>query len=141
MVEAHAAAIAQRGGDVIEALTRAGVALSIHDGGAGLSLHVALAGLDPVSEFRFDAGGLALLPRPEQRAAVVRALVALAQGWGARVVADGVDDLGTLAWLNELGCDGAQGLACGKSLPAEQVRAWCAGHPSRSTHHLPSVDH
>ena len=141
MVEAHAAAIAQRGGDVIEALTRAGVALSIHDGGAGLSLHVALAGLDPVSEFRFDVGGLALLPRLEQRAAVVRAVVALARGWGARVVADRVDDLGTLAWLGELGCDGAQGLACGKGMPAEQVRAWCAGHPSRSAHSQPSVDH
>jgi EAL domain-containing protein (putative c-di-GMP-specific phosphodiesterase class I) len=132
MVEAHAAAIAQRGGDVIEALTRAGVALSIHDGGSGLSLHVALAGLDPVSEFRFDVGALSLLPRMEQRAAVVRALMALARGWGARVVADGVDDLGTLAWLGELGCDGAQGNANGKAMPAEQVRAWCAGHQGRS---------
>jgi EAL domain-containing protein (putative c-di-GMP-specific phosphodiesterase class I) len=132
MVEAHAAAIAQRGGDVIEALTQAGVALAIHDGGSGLSLHVALAGLDPVSEFRFDVGALSLLPRMEQRAAVVRALMALARGWGARVVADGVDDLGTLAWLGELGCDGAQGNASGKAMPAEQVRAWCAGHQGRS---------
>ena len=141
MVEAYAAAIAQRGGDVIEALTQAGVALAIHDGGAGLSLHVALAGLDPVSEFRFDVGGLALLPRTEQRAAVVRALVALARGWGARVVADGVDDLGTLAWLGELGCDGAQGLACGKGMPAEQVRAWCAGHTGRTEQTHPPIGH
>jgi EAL domain-containing protein (putative c-di-GMP-specific phosphodiesterase class I) len=132
MVEAHAAAIAQRGGDVIEALTRAGVALAILDGGSGLSLHVALAGLDPVSEFKFDVGTLSLLPRMEQRAAVVHALMALAQGWGARVVADGVDDLGTLAWLGDLGCDGAQGNACGKAMPAEQVRAWCAERPLTS---------
>jgi len=129
MVEAQTAAIAQRGGDVIEALTRAGVALALHDGRSGLNLHVALAGLDPVAEFRFDAAALGLLPRLEQRTAVVRAALALARGWNARVVADGVDDLDTLAWLGELGCDGAQGAACGKVMPAEQVLAWCAGHP------------
>jgi EAL domain-containing protein (putative c-di-GMP-specific phosphodiesterase class I) len=139
MVEANAAAIAQRGGDVIETLTQAGVALSLHDGGSGLSLHVALAGLDPVSEFRFDVGALSLLPRMEQRAAIVRALATLARGWGARLVADGVDDLGTLAWLGELGCDGAQGNACGKRMPAEQVRAWCAGHRGLSVLTHPPV--
>lgn len=140
MVEAHAAAIAQRGGDVIEALTRAGVALAIVDSGSGLSLHVVLAGLDPVSEFKFDVGTLSLLPRMEQRTAVVRALMALARGWGARVVAEGADDLGTLAWLGELGCDGAQGNASGKAMPAEQVRAWCAGHQGRSVLTHPPTD-
>lgn len=137
LVEAQAAAIAQRGGDVLEALSRAGVGLAIQDGGSGLSLHVALAGLDPVAEFKFDVRALSLLPRMEQRAAVVRALMALARGWGARVVADGVDDLGTLAWLGELGCDGAQGHASGKSMPADQVRAWCAGHTDRPHSHPP----
>ena len=89
LVEAQAAAIAQRGGDVLEALSQAGVGLSIQDGGSGLSLHVALAGLDPVGEFKLDVRALSLLPRMEQRTAVVRALMALARGWGARVVADG----------------------------------------------------
>ena len=131
LVEAQAAAIAQRGGDVLEALSHAGVALALQDGGSGLSLHVALAGLDPVAEFKFDVQSLSLLPRMDQRTGVVRALAALARGWGARVVADGVDDLGTLAWLGELGCDAAQGHASGKAMPAEQVRAWCAGHADR----------
>lgn len=139
MVEAQAAAVAQRGGDVIEALTRAGVALALDDGGSGLNLHVALAGLDPVAEFRFDAAALGLLPRPEQRTAVVRSILALARGWNARVVADGVDDLDTLAWLGELGCDGAQGAACGKVMPAEQVLAWCAGHTGSTRAHSPPV--
>ena len=139
MVEAHAAAIAQRGGDVIEALSRAGVALALNDGGSGLNLHVALAGLDPVAEFKFDVAALGLLPRPEQRKAVVRAILALARGWNARVVADGVDDLDTLGWLGELGCDGAQGTACGKVMPAEQVHAWCAGHPGSTRTPSPSI--
>lgn len=139
MVEAQAAAIAQRGGDVIEALSRAGVALALNDGGSGLNLHVALAGLDPVAEFKFDVGALSLLPRPEQRTAIVRAVLAMARGWNARVVADGVDDLDTLAWLGEMGCDGAQGTACGKVMPAEQVLAWCAGHPGSTRAHAPPV--
>jgi len=131
MVEAHAAAIAQRGGEVIEALTRAGVALVINDGGSGLALHMALAGLDPVAEVKFDVATLDLLPRTEQRAAVVRALIALARGWNARVVADSVDDLSTLAWLRELGCDSATGAACGQAMQADQVRAWYTSHPDR----------
>jgi EAL domain-containing protein (putative c-di-GMP-specific phosphodiesterase class I) len=133
MVEAHAAALAQRGGEAIEVLTRAGVALVINDGRSGLGLHVALAGLDPMAELKFDVGALDLLPRHDQRAAVVRAWIALAAGWNARVVADGVDDLATLAWLGDLGCDGAQGSACGKAMPAEQVKAWCAGHQGQPT--------
>ena len=92
-----------------------------------------------MAEFRFDAAALGLLPRPEQRTAVVRSILALARGWNARVVADGVDDLDTLAWLGELGCDGAQGAACGKVMPAEQVLAWCAGHTGSTRAHSPPV--
>lgn len=127
VIEVHSAAIAQRGGDLVDALAGTGVALALDDAQSGLSLHLALAGIESVAELKFDARGLAQLPRPEQRAAVVRAQVALARGWGARVVAAQVDDLATLAWLGELGCDGAQGSACGRPLPAEQVPGWCAG--------------
>ncbi len=128
MIEVQSAAIAQRGGALVDALAGTGVALALDDAQSGLSLHLALAGIESVAELKLDARGLAQLPRPEQRAAVVRAQVALARGWGARVVAAQVDDLATLAWLGELGCDGAQGGACGRPLPAEQVPGWCAGH-------------
>ncbi|MFM2055395.1 MAG: hypothetical protein RL456_3432 [Pseudomonadota bacterium] len=137
LFEAHAAALAQRGGRVAEALIGGGAPLALHDGGSGLSLHLALAGIEPVAEFRIDAAALQTLPRTEQRAGVVRAMLALARGWGARLVAEGVDDLATLAWLGELGCDAAQGLACGRPMPAEQVPPWCdgrqrpAGEPAR----------
>jgi EAL domain-containing protein (putative c-di-GMP-specific phosphodiesterase class I)/GGDEF domain-containing protein len=126
MIEAHAAAIAQHGGAFIDALAGTGLALALNDAQAGLSLHLALAGIEPVAELKFDARVLDGLPRPEQRAAIVRAQVALARGWGARVVADHVDDPTTLAWLGEQGCDGVQGLASGRPLPADQVPGWCA---------------
>ena len=126
-VEARSAAIMQRGAEVIEALSAAGVPLSIDDEGDGLALHLAMAAPAAVAELKFDAGALGLLRSEAQRAAVVRALVALAQGWQARVVATGVDDLVTRAWLAELGCDAAHGQACGRELPADQVPAWCAG--------------
>lgn len=127
-VEAHAAAIAQRGSLAIDALCAAGVGLVVDDGQTGLSLHLALAGIESVTAFKVSTASLTALPRAEQRAAVVRSLVALARGWNARLIADGVDDLTTLAWLGELGCDEAEGSACGRAMPAEQVHAWCAGH-------------
>lgn len=126
-VEARSAAIMQRGAEVIEALSSAGVPLSIDDEGDGMALHLAMAAPASVAELKFDSTSLGLLRSEAQRIAVVRALVALAQGWQARVVATGVDDLLTRAWLAELGCDAAQGPACGRELPADQVPAWCAG--------------
>ncbi|MGR6805842.1 EAL domain-containing protein [Sphaerotilus natans] len=126
-VEARSAAIMQRGAEVIEALSSAGVPLSIDDEGDGMALHLAMAAPASVAELKFDSTSLGLLRSEAQRIAVVRALVALARGWQARVVATGVDDLLTRAWLAELGCDAAQGPACGRELPADQVPAWCAG--------------
>lgn len=126
-VEARSAAIMQRGAEVIEALSNAGVPLSIDDEGDGMALHLAMAAPASVAELKFDSTSLGLLRSEAQRIAVVRALVALARGWQARVVATGVDDLLTRAWLAELGCDAAQGPACGRELPADQVPAWCAG--------------
>ncbi|MFM2341897.1 MAG: hypothetical protein RLZZ592_1550 [Pseudomonadota bacterium] len=125
-IEARSAAIMQRGAEVIEALTSAGMPLSIDDEGDGMALHLALAAPAAVAELKFDAGALGLLRDEAQRTAVVRSVVALAQGWKARVVVSGVDDLGLRAWLTELGCDAAQGYACGHELPAEQVPAWFA---------------
>lgn len=126
-VEARSAAIMQRGAEVIEVLSNAGVPLSIDDEGDGMALHLAMAAPASVAELKFDSTSLGLLRSEAQRIAVVRALVALARGWQARVVATGVDDLLTRAWLAELGCDAAQGPACGRELPADQVPAWCAG--------------
>ncbi|MFM2345754.1 MAG: hypothetical protein RL654_507 [Pseudomonadota bacterium] len=126
-VEARSAAIMQRGAEAIEALSSAGVPLSIDDEGDGMALHLAMAAPASVAELKFDSTSLGLLRSEAQRIAVVRALVALARGWQARVVATGVDDLLTRAWLAELGCDAAQGPACGRELPADQVPAWCAG--------------
>jgi len=126
-VEARSAAIMQRGAEVIEALSNAGVPLSIDDEGDGMALHLAMAAPASVAELKFDSTSLGLLRSEAQRISVVRALVALARGWQARVVATGVDDLLTRAWLADLGCDAAQGPACGRELPADQVPAWCAG--------------
>jgi EAL domain-containing protein (putative c-di-GMP-specific phosphodiesterase class I) len=91
-----------------------------------MALHLAMAAPAAVAELKFDAGALSLLRDETQRTAVVRSMVALAHGWQARVVASGVDDLGTRAWLTGLGCDAAQGHACGHELPADQVPAWYA---------------
>ncbi|MEY8879301.1 MAG: EAL domain-containing protein [Leptothrix sp. (in: b-proteobacteria)] len=63
---------------------------------------------------------------PDRGAAVLRSLVTLAQGLGAEVVAKGVEDAGTAAWLQRMGCHAAQGYAWSRALPAEQVRGWVA---------------
>ena len=104
-----------------------------------MALHLAMAAPASVAELKFDSTSLGLLRSEAQRIAVVRALVALAQGWQARVVATGVDDLLTRAWLAELGCDAAQGppadancppIRC-PGAPAARGRRACRRTPTR----------
>ena len=52
-------------------------------------------------------------------ASIVRSTVDLARSLGMRVMAEGVEDAGTLDALRLLGCDGAQGYFLGEPMAAE----------------------
>ena len=52
---------------------------------------------------------------------VVKAIVNLAQGFGRKTIAEGVETLATLDLLEEYGVDYAQGYAIGRPAPIESV--------------------
>jgi EAL domain-containing protein (putative c-di-GMP-specific phosphodiesterase class I) len=54
-------------------------------------------------------------------AAIVKAVISLAQELGVITVAQGVSNAVQLLWLQEAGCDLAQGLQCGEPMTAEDV--------------------
>ena len=49
----------------------------------------------------------------------VRAVIDLAHGFGLRTVAEGVEDQATLAGLEVMGCDAAQGFHIARPMPAD----------------------
>ena len=131
MLEVSASALAQpsqQAHDVLARLGQLGVRLVLDDFGSGLGAYLALAELGSLAELKIDLRALrrtAGSARSDRGAAVLRSLITLAQGLGAEVIAKGVEDAGTAAWLQQLGCHAAQGHAWSRPLPAEQVRAWC----------------
>ncbi|MBN4842126.1 EAL domain-containing protein, partial [Citrobacter braakii] len=81
----------------------------------------------PIDELKIDRSFIRDLGVTPQRAAVVGAIVALARTLSLRVVAEGVDTLGQLEALLDLGCDSAQGYLMARPMAAEALQAWVAG--------------
>ena len=57
-------------------------------------------------------------------AAIVRGIIGLAHNLGLTVVAEGVEDRGTMEALTEYGCDAAQGYFFSRPLPGSELFAW-----------------
>jgi diguanylate cyclase (GGDEF)-like protein/PAS domain S-box-containing protein len=117
-------AAAMRDPEVVEpnlaALHRLGVRLSIDDFGAGYSSLARLREL-PFHELKIDRSFMRGVPRSPQAAAIVTAIVQLAEAMGMDSVAEGVESEAQRRFLVERGCTLAQGFHLARPLPAEEV--------------------
>lgn len=102
-------------------LREMGVKLSVDDFGTGYSSLMRLKRL-PVHKLKIDQGFVAGLPGAVDDAAIARAIVALAQSMGLRVVAEGIEHQDQALFLREHGCDFGQGYWYGRPQPAEALR-------------------
>lgn len=101
----------------LQALHRLGVRLALDDFGTGHSSLIRLRQL-PLDEIKIDLTFVrGLLARREDRH-IVQAVIGLGHSLGLTVVAEGVEDAATLAWLTEAGCDLAQGFHIAPPLEA-----------------------
>ncbi len=127
LVEDTLMADPERGRRVLGQLRALGVHTSIDDYGTGYSSLAYLRRL-PVDELKLDGSLTRDLDTDPAAAAIVRHTVALAHDLGLRLVAEGVEDLATVAVLARLGCDVAQGYAIARPMPVEAFRDWLAAH-------------
>jgi EAL domain-containing protein (putative c-di-GMP-specific phosphodiesterase class I) len=58
--------------------------------------------------------------------AVIKSLVDLGHSLGLTLTAEGVEDAATLDFLNDIGCDLAQGYHIARPMSAAQVADWVA---------------
>jgi EAL domain-containing protein (putative c-di-GMP-specific phosphodiesterase class I) len=98
----------QHGDGFLQGLASGGVRLAIDDFGIGYSSLAYLRHL-PVQTIKIDRSFVRGVGEDPEAEALVRAMVTLGHSLGKRVVAEGVESATELAFLRELGCDGAQG--------------------------------
>lgn len=106
------------------AISEQGVRVAIDDFGTGYSSLSRLAYL-PVDVLKIDRSFVAALDT-DRGEVTVRAVIALAHGIGASVVAEGVETVEQLEHLRGAGCDLACGFLLARPTPAEGLPDACA---------------
>jgi EAL domain-containing protein (putative c-di-GMP-specific phosphodiesterase class I) len=97
-----------------------GVTLSIDDFGTGYSSLGYLREL-PVSALKIDRSFVGDLGQREDAAKICAAIIALARELKLKVVAEGVETLEQLAFLEQHRCDQAQGFLISRPVPAREL--------------------
>jgi EAL domain-containing protein (putative c-di-GMP-specific phosphodiesterase class I)/CHASE2 domain-containing sensor protein len=110
----------QRIAPQVAALKARGIGLSIDDFGTGQSNLEYIEKL-PSSELKIDKRFVQHMATSEESRAVVRATIEIAHSLGKVVVAEGVEDQATLAALQTLGCDHAQGYLFSRAITMAQL--------------------
>ena len=97
-----------------------GLRLAIDDFGTGFSSLLRLKQL-PVQKLKIDQGFVAGLPQDNDDAAIVRAVIALAQSMGLQVHAEGIEQVEQAQFLLDFNCDLGQGYWFGRPVPAQEL--------------------
>ncbi|MEV6637480.1 EAL domain-containing protein [Actinoplanes sp. NPDC051470] len=111
----------------IERLHALGVKLSIDDFGTGYSSLGRLRQL-PIHEVKIDKSFVQRSATDHRDRAVVRSAVQLGHALDLQVVAEGVEDQETYAYLATEGCDVVQGYLLSRPLPPDQFLDWVISH-------------
>ena len=106
----------------LQALKEMGVKLSIDDFGTGYS-SLAYLSKFPLDELKIDRAFIMEIKGPEDRAAIITAIIAMAHGLELTVVAEGVETESQLAFLRAQHCDEFQGYLKSKPIPADEFTA------------------
>ncbi len=128
----------KRASVVLQQLRRIGVDVSIDDYGTGHASLNYLKQFD-IDELKIDRSFIMNLDVESSDAIIVASTVELGHNLGLRIVAEGVEDGDTLAWLESLGCDIAQGYHIGRPMSAEAVLDVVAERRVNQTQPTPSA--
>src|SRR5262245_60232619 len=114
------------GAGVIQRLHAMSVGLHLDDFGTGYSSLAYLHSF-PVNALKVDRSFVNKMDRAPQQAAIVKAIVSLAQNLGMDVIAEGVETRAQADALRDLRCRRAQGYLFSKPVPAEEAERLLAG--------------
>lgn len=78
----------------------------------------------PVDELKIDKSFVQNLMMSLDDQIIVSSTLQLAHSLGLTVVAEGIEDEGTLNWLIERGCEMGQGYYLSRPIPADKIANW-----------------
>ena len=110
----------------LEAIAASGVHLAVDDFGTGYSSLAYLQRM-PADVVKIDQSFIRELESDPRQQGLVKAMIALSQDLGHRVVAEGVENEAVLVFLREAGCDEAQGYWFARPLEVDLFTAWYVG--------------
>lgn len=113
----------ERAGDMrprLQALRDQGYAIAIDDFGTGYSSLGYLKRL-PVDKIKLDRAFIKELPHDQADASIVKAVLAMAEGMGLGVIAEGVETKEQCQFLVKAGCTSVQGFYFARPLPAAEL--------------------
>ena len=109
--------------DLLTRLRIKGMQLSIDDFGVGYSSLIRLARL-PFSELKIDKMFVVSAPQSIESQNIIRAIIGLGHSLGLRITAEGVENQQVFHFLQQLGCDLAQGYWLGKPMDGTAAANW-----------------
>jgi diguanylate cyclase len=112
---------------ILHSLKQIGVLLAIDDFGTGYSNLSRLRNF-PIDRLKIDQRFVHDIEKDLANAAIIAAVIAMAEGMGLNVVAEGVETAGQLAFLKEKRCNEAQGHLLSKPLRSTQAEEFLRAH-------------
>jgi EAL domain-containing protein (putative c-di-GMP-specific phosphodiesterase class I) len=112
----------ERAARILARLYREGVRVSIDDFGRG---QTSLGYLSHLALYELKIDKSFILAREDPtNAAIIASVIQLGHNLGLQVVAEGVETAATYAWLQDAGCDVAQGFLFARPMPAAAMSEW-----------------
>jgi predicted signal transduction protein with EAL and GGDEF domain len=116
----------ERALSILRQLKNIGATIAMDDFGTGYSSLSYLQSF-PFDRIKIDRQFVSQLPSNPQSATIVRAIVGLAKGLGLPVTAEGVETREQLEFLQNEGCDEAQGYLIGRPQPSSAYGTMAQG--------------
>ena len=114
---------------ILRQIKALGVDIAMDDFGTGYS---SLSNLRvfPFDRIKIDASFVKSVDSNRQAATIVRAVLGLGRGLGLPVIAEGVETIAELRFLQEEGCDEVQGYLIGRPAEIGSFRNYTHGEPA-----------
>lgn len=116
---------------LLEKIKKLGVSLAIDDFGTGYS-SLAYLRKFPVDILKVDFTFVRnMISNPQDRI-IVDSVIKLGHNLGLEIVAEGVENIETLAELSAIGCDKAQGYYFSQAMPIDKLIPWIEKHQKKT---------
>lgn len=104
--------------EVLQRIKELGMTISVDDFGTGYSSMVYLKSF-PIDIVKIDRYFIKDILTSTQDAAIVKAIIAMAHSMDIRVIAEGIEELGQVSMLQQMGCDYGQGFLFSRAVTCD----------------------